>query len=154
MYLILFLIFRIQELDRWYTEIRSGLNRLVREISCLRMEKNMTENDLDALNTSLFVVTESLSVRDCRLLDELTFDDVNVELKRELLNVENNMKLLRDQCQRAWEQLNRLNELKFKMNIELLHKDEARICDNQQRMSGEHFSNITFKTDPMRDPME
>lgn len=142
----------MQELDRWCTELRLCLNRLHKEINFLCIEKRFTENELDALNVPLSVLTECLSMRDGRMLGELTADEATDELKRELLIVENNGKLLRDQCQKAWEQLNRLNEIKVKLNVELLHKDEARNCDNQQRMLGENFANISFKTDPMRNP--
>lgn len=116
------------------------------------MEKNFTENDLDALNVPLQVVTESLSMRDGRVCGELTQDDANGELKRELHLVECNAKMLSDQCQNAWDQLNRLTEIKAKLNIELMHKNEARTCDNQQRMINEVSSNVTFKTDAMRNP--
>ncbi|XP_031616458.1 tektin-2 [Contarinia nasturtii] len=143
---------RVQELDRWYAEIRLCLDHLLKEINLLRLEKSLTESTLDALSLRLSVATECLSMRDHRVHGELTQDDANVELKRELATVESSVKMLADQCQRAWEQLNRLNEVKMKLNLELMHKNEARDCDNQQRFTNEVCSNITFKTDPMRNP--
>lgn len=142
----------VQELDRWYAEIRLCLDHLLKEINLLRLEKSLTESALDALSLRLSVATECLSMRDHRVHGELTQDDANVELKRELGCVESSVKMLADQCQRAWEQLNRLNEVKMKLNLELIHKNEARDCDNQQRFTNEVCSNITFKTDPMRNP--
>lgn len=100
----------------------------------------------------LSVATECLSMRDTRMYGELTQDDANVELKRELAIVENSVKMLADQCQRAWEQLNRLNDAKMKLNLELVHKNEARDCDNQQRFTNDACSNVSYKTDPMRNP--
>lgn len=145
-------VYSVQELDGWYAEIRLCLDRLLREINSLRLEKSLTESALDALNVRLSIATECLSMRDTRMFGELTQDDANVELKRELSIVENSVKMLADQCQRAWEQLNRLNDAKMKLNLELLHKNEARDCDNQQRFTNDECSNVSFKTDPMRNP--
>lgn len=142
----------VQELDRWYAEIRLCLDRLLKEINSLRLQKSLTESVLDALSVRLSVATECLSMRDNRMYGELTQDDANVQLKQELANVESSIKTLADQCQRAWEQLNRLNDVKMKLNLELMHKNEARDCDNQQRFITELSSNITFKTDPTRNP--
>lgn len=142
----------VQELDRWYAEIRLCLDRLLKEINSLRLEKSLTESALDALNVRLSVATECLSMRDTRMYGELTQDDANIELKRELSIVENSVKMLSDQCQRAWEQLNRLNDAKMKLNLELMHKNEARDCDNQQRFTNNACSNVTYKTDAMRNP--
>lgn len=142
----------MQELDRWYAELRLCLDRLLKEINALRLQKTLTESALDALSIRLSVSTECLSMRDNRMHFELTQDDANVQLKQELAIVESSVKTLADQCQRAWEQLNRLNDVKMKLNLELMHKNEARDCDNQQRFMTELSSNVTFKTDPMRNP--
>lgn len=139
-------------MDRWYAELRLCFDRLFTEINSLRLEKSLTESALDALSLRLSVATECLSMRDSRTYGEITQDDANAELKRELATVESSVKMLADQCQRAWEQLNRLNEVKMKLNLELMHKNEARDCDNQQRLTNEVCSNVTFKTDPMRNP--
>lgn len=139
-------------MDRWYAELRLCLDRLHKEINSLRMQKTFTESALDALSVRLTVSTECLSMRDNRMYGELTQDDANVELKRELAIVESGVKMLADQCQRAWEQLNRLNDIKMKLSLELMHKNEARDCDNQQRFTNELSTNVTFKTDPMRQP--
>lgn len=128
------------------------LDRLLKEENLLRLEKSLTESDLDALNIPLSIVTECISMRDSRVSGELTLDTANVELKRELSIVENSIKLLSDQCQRAWEQLNRLSEIKSKLKAELLHKSEARNVDDQQHMINKDSTNVTFKTDAMRNP--
>lgn len=142
----------VQELDRWYAELRLCLDRLLKEINLLCLQKSFTESALDALSVRLSVATECLSMRDNRMYGELTQDNANVQLKHELAIVESSVKTLADQCQRAWEQLNRLNDIKMKLNLELMHKTEARDCDNQQRFITESSSSVTFKTDPMRNP--
>lgn len=139
-------------MNRWYLEIRLCLDHLLKETNSLRYEKCLTESALDALSIRLSVSSECLSMRDSRLHGELTQDDANVELKNELATVECSVNMLSDHCQRAWEQLNRLNEIKMKLNLELVHKDEAKDCDNQQWIKNELSSNVTHKTDPMRNP--
>lgn len=128
------------------------MNRLMKEINLLRIEKNLTENDLDAMNIPLSVVTECLVVRDGRVPGELTTDEAETELRKELLIIEQNAKVLRDQCGRSWEYLNRLNEIKSELNVELLHKNEARTCDSLQIILDENITNVSSKTDPMRNP--
>lgn len=128
------------------------MERLIKEINSLREEKNLTETDLDALQTPLTVVTECLTMRDGRLHGELTHDDANDELKNELTIVENNQRMLRDQCQSAWQRLNSLTDVKCKIDVEIMHKVEAKNCDIQQLGLNRDCSNITYKTDPMRNP--
>lgn len=132
--------------------MRACMERIIKELNFLRQEKNSTENDLDALVIPLTVVTDCLTMRDARVHGELTQDNANTELKRELKMVESYKKMLSDQCQVAWDKLNRLTEIKGKLNVEILHKNEARTCDYQQRVINEDCSNVTFKTDPLRNP--
>lgn len=142
----------VQEIERWYTEIQLCSDRLHKEAYLLRAEKNVTETYLDELNGPLSIVGECLSMRDNRVCGELTLDAANAELKCELGIVENSMKLLKDQCQKAWEQLNRLNDVAGKLDIELLHKNEARSVDNQQKSINKLCLSVTFKTAAMRNP--
>lgn len=144
--------FRVSELNRWLEEMRICMDRIVKEINCLRTEKSATESDLDALDGPLTIVTECLTQRDLRVIGELTQDDAVTELKRELKMIESNKKMLIDQCQMAWDRLNRLVEIKNKLSTELINKDEARTCDHQQRMLNDNSAGVTFKTDPMRNP--
>ncbi|EDS41665.1 tektin [Culex quinquefasciatus] len=143
---------RVAELDRWRETMRILLKRVNTEIGDLKEEKACTERDLDALITPLTVVTDSISMRDCRLGSELTYDEGDTELKNELCIVENNQRLLRDQNQGAWEQLNRLQEVKFKLELDLTDKDEAQDIDQHQLDVDKHCANVTFKTEPTRVP--
>lgn len=132
--------------------MRICLDRIVKEMNALRLEKNATESDLDALDGPLTIVTECLTQRDSRVIGELTQDDAVTELKRELKMIECNKKMLIEQCQMAWERLNRLVDVKNKLDTELVNKEEARTCDYQQRMLTDSSAGVTFKTDPMRNP--
>lgn len=148
------IILSVQELERWHTELSLWMNRLIKEINLLRIEKSLTENDLDALHIPLSVVTECLALRDGRVPGELTTDEAETELRRKLLIIEQSAKVLRDQCSGAWEYLNCLNEIKAELSVELLHKTEARTCDSQQIILGGNITNVASKTDPMRNPKE
>ncbi|XP_035778213.1 tektin-2-like [Anopheles albimanus] len=145
---------RVAELDRWRETMRIMLRRIVDEIRSLKEEKASTERDLDAHITPLTVVTECIGMRDCRLGSELTYDDGDIELKTELCIVENNQRLLRDQNQAAWEQLNRLQEVKFKLELDLTDKDEAQAIDSHQLQVDQHCGDVTFKTDSTRVPRD
>ncbi|XP_058124123.1 tektin-B1 [Anopheles ziemanni] len=145
---------RVAELDRWRETMRLVLKRTVDEIQALKEEKANTERELDAHITPLTVVTECIGMRDCRLGSELTYDDGDTELKNELCIVENNQRLLRDQNQAAWEQLNRLQEVKFKLELDLTDKDEAQAIDSHQLQVDKHCGDVTFKTDPTRVPRD
>lgn len=143
---------RVAELERWRATMEACLERIERETALLADEKTSTERELDAMLTPLSVVAECLSMRDCRLGAELTYDDGDTELKRELCIIENNQKMLRDQCQSAWEKLNRLREVQFKVGLELANKTEAQECDVKQLGLNKFCANITFKTDALRTP--
>lgn len=143
---------RVAELERWRATMAACLERIEKETALLADEKTSTEQELDAMVTPLSVVAECLSMRDCRLGAELTYDDGDTELKRELCIIENNQKMLRDQCQSAWEKLNRLSEVQFKVGLELANKTEAQECDVKQLGLNKFCANITFKTDALRKP--
>lgn len=143
---------RVAEVDRWRETIQACYDRIVKEIGQLREEKASTERELEALITPLTVVSECLTMRDCRLGSELTYDDGDTELKKELSVVENNQRMLRDQCQAAWEKLNKLEEVRFKLELDLTDKKEAEEIDMSQLELDKHCANITFKTNPTRVP--
>lgn len=73
---------RITEVDRWKDTLQACLARVNREMNSLREEKFSTEKDLDALATPIGVVSECISVRDCRQGAELTYDEGDTELKK------------------------------------------------------------------------
>lgn len=143
---------RVAELDRWRCTMQACLERIDRETVLLQDEKNSTERELDAMVTPLSVVAECLTERDCRVGAELTYDDADTELKMELCIIENNQKMLRDQCQAAWEKLRRLGEVRFKIGLEVTNKEEAQQCDVKQLGLNKFCANITFKPDPLRTP--
>ncbi|CRK86224.1 CLUMA_CG000207, isoform A [Clunio marinus] len=143
---------RVAELDRWRQTMINCFNRIENEIKLLDKEKESTENSLEAQITPLVVVSECISQRDVRLASELTFDAVDEELNRELCIVENNKRLLRDQCHEAWCKLNELYEVRFKLKIDIEDKREAEDIDSEQLALNKNSSAITYKVDPQRVP--
>lgn len=142
----------VAELGRWRATMEACADRIEKETNLLLDEKNSTERELEAMVLPLTVVAECLTMRDCRLGSELTYDDADTELKKELCVVENNQRMLRDQCQAAWEKLNRLGEVAFKIGLEVTNKTESQECDVKQLGLNKFCANITFKPDPLRVP--
>ncbi|KAG5896074.1 hypothetical protein JTB14_006863 [Gonioctena quinquepunctata] len=141
---------RVTELDRWRETLLSCLQRLNTEILLLKDEKFSTERQLDALGIPLGVISECISIRDCRQQAELTYDEADTELKKELCLVENVKKLLIERCQSTWEKLNKLEEVKFQLNLDINDKGEALEIDKDQLTLDKNCANITFKIDPLR----
>lgn len=89
---------RVCELNRWNETMNITHQRISKEISQLMSEKAETEKCLESMITPLLVVSECITQRDARLAPELTHDDVDIELNQELCIVEENKRMLRDQC--------------------------------------------------------
>lgn len=143
---------RIVELTRWLNTMVNCRDRLLCEIDVLRTEKEQTERELDALDNPLETVARCLSIRNDRLEPELTHDQSGEELKSELVVVEQNRAQLRQQCQFAWQRLNALEEVLFKVQLDITNKREA-IDIDKAGLDLDHFcSNIAYKTDPERAP--
>lgn len=143
---------RVAELDRWRVTMESCLDRIDKETKLLKDEKVATELEMEALQAPLSIVAECLTMRDCRLGAELTYDDGDTELKKELCVLESNQKQLREQCQAAWEKLNRLGEIRFQVALEIENKKEAQAIDRAQMELDSRCANITYKPDATRYP--
>lgn len=62
--------------------LEACLKKVESEIKILKDEKFSTERELDALGIPLGVVSECISMRDCRQGAELTYDEGDTELKK------------------------------------------------------------------------
>ncbi|CAH0546348.1 unnamed protein product [Brassicogethes aeneus] len=141
---------RVTQMDRILYELQALMERLEHEMNMLKSEKFDAERDLDALGIPMSVISECISMRDCRLGVELTYDDGDTELKKELCIVEGVKKLFVERLQATWEKVNKLEELKFKVNLEINDKAEAAEIDKEQLELNKNCANITFKIDPLR----
>nr|CBE66817.1 CG3085-PA [Drosophila ananassae] len=143
---------RISELNRWKDIISKTFERIEREIDMLQEEKNATERELETLAGPISVIAECLTMRDGRLGSEITYDEADTEIKNELAILENNQRLLADRCQKAWEKLTRLEEVRFKIGMEIENKVEAVELDKSQLALDRNAANISYKPDPTRNP--
>lgn len=132
--------------------MEKSFERIVREINMLQEEKNATERELEALAGPISVIGECLTMRDGRLGSEITYDEADTEIKNELAILENNQRLLADRCQKAWEKLCRLEEVRFKIGLEVENKVEAVQLDKSQLALDRNSANISFKPDATRNP--
>lgn len=143
---------RIIELERWRDLLQSVLERINQELANLKREKFETDKEIDGLGTRLSVISECISMRDCRLGEELSYDDGERELKKELCLVENVKKNLTERSQAAWEKINRLEEIKFQLNLDLNDKTEAVDIDGHQLALDKQSASITYKMNATRTP--
>lgn len=143
---------RITELDRWRETLQSLLDRINEELENLRRSKFETDKEIDFLGIRFMVVSECISMRDCRLGEELTQDDAEREIKRELCLLENVKKNLTERSQAAWEKINRLEEIKFQLNLDLNDKTEAADIDREQLALDKRSACISYKINSTRIP--
>ncbi|XP_076672239.1 tektin-B1 isoform X2 [Andrena cerasifolii] len=145
---------RVTELTRWGGLLRNQLNRLVAEIRLLRDEKTDAEKELELLNHPLQVTAECISMRDGRRGTELTYDEADTELKKELCVIENIKQSLTDRVQAAWEKLNRLEEVRFAVDLHLEDKEETIKIDNENLKLDRTCANISYKPNALRTPKD
>ncbi|KAL7738370.1 hypothetical protein ACLKA6_006688 [Drosophila palustris] len=143
---------RIVELNSWRQIIQRTYERIEVEIHALQEEKDITERELAALSGPIAVISEVLTNRDGRLGSELTYDEPDTEIKNELRILENNQRLLAERCQKAWAKLTRLEEVRFKIGMEIESKVEAVDLDTVQLALNRNSAGISYKPDPMRNP--
>lgn len=84
-----FCLARVSELSRWKDVLEDLLQKLITEIHLLNDEKSNTEKEIESITQPLRIASESISMRDCRRETELTYDDADVELKKELHMIAN-----------------------------------------------------------------
>lgn len=60
--------------------------------------------------------------------------------------------MLIDRCQSAWEKINRLEVVKFKLQLDLNDKNEALQIDKDMLNLDKDSANITYKTDSLKTP--
>ncbi|XP_012284143.1 tektin-2 [Orussus abietinus] len=143
---------RTTELSRWRELFEAHLEHLESEMRHLRNEKCETERELENLNLPLQVTAECISMRDCRRGTELTYDEPDIELKKELCILEGAKKLLTDRVQAAWEKLNRLEEVKFTLGLDLENKIEAINIDKGNLNLDVTCADISYKPNALRIP--
>lgn len=77
------------ELSRWKDTLADLLQKLLIETRMLSDEKADTEKEIESIDHPLRIVSECISIRDCRRGTELTYDETDIELKKELCTIAN-----------------------------------------------------------------
>ncbi|XP_076285805.1 tektin-2 [Lasioglossum baleicum] len=145
---------RVTELSRWREVLQNLLDKLLSEIHFLKDEKADAEKELETLNYPLQVTAQCISMRDCRRGTELTYDEADTELKKELCVIENVKQSLTARIQAAWEKLNRLEEVRFKISLEVEDKDETIKIDKENLSLDRTCANISYKPNALRTPKD
>lgn len=60
--------------------------------------------------------------------------------------------MLIDRCQSAWEKINKLEVVKFKLQLDLNDKNETLQIDKDMLSLDKDCANITYKTDSLKTP--
>ncbi|KAL0133171.1 hypothetical protein PUN28_000734 [Cardiocondyla obscurior] len=139
---------RILEISRWKDILDDLLQKLVVEIDSLNDEKANTVKDIENISQFQRIANECISMRDCRRVTELTYDEADIELKKELCLIANIHETLTKRAQAAWEKLNYLEAFKFKLNLNIEDKDAAIKIDqeNLELCKTSHaYMNLSYK---------
>ncbi|GAB1869917.1 Tektin [Camponotus japonicus] len=139
------LVNRVTELSRWKDTLEDLLQKLLIEIRLLSDEKADTEKEIENIDHPLRIVNECISIRDCRRGTELTYDETDVELKKELCAIANVKETFTNRAQAAWEKLNHLEDVKFKLSLDIEDKSETIRIDKGNLELDDICANISYK---------
>uniref|UniRef100_A0A0A9XWS8 Tektin n=1 Tax=Lygus hesperus TaxID=30085 RepID=A0A0A9XWS8_LYGHE len=145
---------RFVEVLKWKNTMEDLVKAIDREISEMRKEKELTEAEIEFLGLSFTVVNDCLTQRDQRGGADLCTDDGEIEIKYELQMLENLKAMMTQKCMDAWIQVNRLDELKFKIVRDIHDKVDALLIDQEAVELDKNGGNISFKPDPARIPSD
>ncbi|XP_015119462.1 tektin-2 [Diachasma alloeum] len=143
---------RVKELKKWQEILEKLSSCLSSEMKQLRDEQSESERDLDNIELPLQVVAQCISMRDCRRGTELTYDEADTELKKELTVVEAVKKRLTEKIHAAWVKLNKLEEVKFQLNLDLDDKTETIAIDGDNLIMNRNSGGISYKPNALRIP--
>lgn len=101
-----FVFGRVTELSRWRNDLEDLMQQLLFEIRSLSDEKSNMEREIENMSHLLQVVSECISTRDRRRTTELTYDETDMQLKKELCVVAN----IQDALTKRWQRLTAIRE--------------------------------------------
>ncbi|XP_025422929.1 tektin-2-like [Sipha flava] len=140
---------RSAEITLWKNVIQLLYDDLEREVQYMQDDKSKTEDVLKFLNLNFKITNHCKSIRDERESADFCHDNASVELDVEHKNLEKLKTLLTETCQAAWEQLNKLQELKMNVAHDLENKVNA-ICINTKLLELTKNSEYLHLKDPSR----
>lgn len=136
---------RVTELSRWRNIFEDLLQKLLTEIRLLNDEKANLEKDLEDISYPLRITSECISTRDCRRETELTYDEGDIELKKELCTIGKLQEELTKRAQAVWKKLNHLDAIKFELNSDIEDKTESIRIDKENLELDYTCANISYK---------
>ncbi|XP_073968914.1 tektin-B1 [Rhodnius prolixus] len=143
---------RVQEMIQWRETVYASIRAIEIEFGKLKEEKDLTEAEIEYLQLGFGLVNECLTQRDQRGGADLCTDDAEIELKYELNTLEGLKRAMTEKCMTAWEELNKLDELKLLLQQDLENKDEAIEIDQYNLGMDKHSACISYKPDALRTP--
>lgn len=143
---------RVKELQRWQEILEKLSSRLSSEMKQLRDEQSESEKDLDNIELPLQVVAQCISMRDCRRGTELTYDEADTEVKKELTVLEAVKKSLTEKIHAAWLKLNKLEDVRFQLNLDVEDKTETIGIDGDNLILNRNSGGISYKPNALRIP--
>ncbi|XP_014277163.1 tektin-B1 [Halyomorpha halys] len=145
---------RVVEISKWAEIFKNKISAIDREVALMTKEKDLTETEIEFLGLSFTVTNECLTQRDQRGGADLCTDDAEIEIKHELSMLESLKVMLKQRCMAAWEQTNRLEELKSQLSQDLEDKIESLEMDTYLLGIDKNCGNISYKPDALRIPNE
>ncbi|KDR14917.1 Tektin-B1 [Zootermopsis nevadensis] len=144
---------RVTELSRWQEVLEQCLQAVENETAKLTEEKAITERELEFLVTHLNTVAECIRQRDKRYGNDLVLSDKgDAELKSELGVIEHLKDLLASKCHAAWEEQNRLSEVRIKLQLDIGDKKDTLAVDKENCKMTKHCAGTSYKPNPLRIP--
>lgn len=164
---------RVKELKKWHEVMEKLLMRLSTETKALRDEQAETEKDLDnielpiqvfifyflknisslnSLDLCFQIAAQCISMRDCRRGTELTYDEADTELKKELTVEEALKNAFTEKIHAAWVKLNKLEEVRFQLNLDFEDKTETISIDSENLTLTRASGGISYKPNSLRIP--
>jgi len=143
---------RLIEVDNWRDILQRTLEIAVAEIAALAAAKNETERALEGTNLPLEIANENLTVREGRKGVDLTHDQVEDELNKEVALITEVRRLLQIKGQEGFEQLLRLQDIRLLLQADINDKICALDIDDHVLDSNTKSRNVTLKMDSTRLP--
>jgi len=143
---------RTQDIERWRKQLEKTLNEVNSEIGVLQEAKESCERAYEAKALPHDVVTECLSIRECRRQYDVVRDPVEHSLNDENLLLEKCRTVLKQKCEDSFDKLRDLEEIKQKLEIDLQDKTEALRIDIDQLELTERSTGLSHKPDPLKVP--
>ncbi|XP_040572400.1 tektin-B1 [Lepeophtheirus salmonis] len=144
---------RISEIKKWKKSLDINLSQVRDEIFVLKEAKEACEKAIEAKHLPYDITKECLLLRENgRRKYEIVSDSVESLLKAEVHEIDKIKNVLRNVCDEAWDQLNSLEEIQQRLEIDIQDKEEAISIDMEQLSLTPMSTGISHKPNATRMP--